>query len=88
MYVDSRDVVWLSDFVSQAVLSFDPKTEAFTAYPNSATNGDVRQINGRPGEVWFAESGTDRGQHRSEDRQAWPRGECDPRSPRRGGEAG
>ncbi|MFO1183166.1 MAG: SMP-30/gluconolactonase/LRE family protein [Bauldia sp.] len=60
IFVDSRDIVWVSDFVSQAVLSFDPKSEKFTAFPNSARNGDVRQIHGRPGEVLYAESGTEK----------------------------
>ncbi|HYG88260.1 MAG TPA: hypothetical protein VD978_18605 [Azospirillum sp.] len=60
VYVDDRDVVWVSDFAANAVLSFDPKTESFTSYPCSAPEGDVRQIHGRPGEVWLPESGTDR----------------------------
>jgi virginiamycin B lyase len=50
----------VSDFGANAVLSFDPKSERFTAYPGSTDNADVRQILGRPGEVWLPESGTDR----------------------------
>ena len=60
VYVDERDVVWVSDFGGNAVLSFDPKTEAFTPYPGSASDAEVRQILGRPGEVWLPESGLDR----------------------------
>ncbi len=60
VYVDERDVVWVSDFGGNAVLSFEPQTQLFTAYPGSADNADVRQILGRPGEVWLPESGTDR----------------------------
>jgi len=60
VYVDPRDIVWVSDFGSNAVLSFDPKTEAFTPYPGSASDAAVRQILGRPGEVWLPESGLDR----------------------------
>jgi virginiamycin B lyase len=60
VYVDDRDIVWVSDFGANAVLSFDPKTEVFTPYPGSTDNADVRQILGRPGEVWLPESGTDR----------------------------
>jgi virginiamycin B lyase len=60
VYVDERDIVWVSDFGANAVLSFDPKTETFTAYPGSAPDAAVRQILGRPGEVWLPESGTDR----------------------------
>lgn len=57
VYVDERDLVWLSDFGANALVSFDPATEAFTAYPLPSPNGAVRQIAGRPGEVWGAESG-------------------------------
>jgi virginiamycin B lyase len=60
IYVDESDIVWVSDFGANAVLSFDPKSEQFTAYPSSADSADVRQILGRPGEVWLPESGTDR----------------------------
>ena len=60
VFVDGRDIVWLSDFAADAVYSFDPSTEQFTIYPNSGTGGDVRQILGRPGEVWLPESGRDR----------------------------
>jgi virginiamycin B lyase len=61
VYVDERDIVWVSDFTANAVLSFDPTQERFTAaYPGSAEAANVRQILGRPGEVWLPESGTDR----------------------------
>jgi virginiamycin B lyase len=60
VYVDERDIVWVSDFGANAVLSFDPDSETFTAYPGSAPGAHVRQILGRPGEVWLPESGLDR----------------------------
>ncbi len=60
VYVDERDIVWVSDFGANAVLSFNPETETFTSYPGSGSRANVRQILGRPGEVWFPESGTDR----------------------------
>lgn len=61
VYVDERDIVWVSDFGANAVLSFDPKTEKFTGrYPGTAPNANVRQILGRAGEVWLPESGTDK----------------------------
>ena len=61
VYVDERDTVWVSDFGANAVLSFDPATERFTAsYPGSGPHANVRQILGRPGEVWLPESSTDR----------------------------
>lgn len=59
VYVDDRDVVWLSDFGANAIVRFDPATEKFDVFPHAA-NGNVRQINGRPGEVWGALSGLDR----------------------------
>ena len=50
VYVDERDIVWLSDFGADAIHAFDPTTEKFTTYPKSESGADVRQINGRPGE--------------------------------------
>jgi virginiamycin B lyase len=60
VYVDDDDIVWLSDFGANAVVSFDPKSESFESFPGSAAGANVRQILGRPGEVWAPESGTDR----------------------------
>lgn len=59
VYVDERDQVWLSDFGSNALVRFDPQQEAFEAFPLPSTPANVRQILGRPGEVWGAESGVD-----------------------------
>jgi virginiamycin B lyase len=60
VYVDDRDQVWLSDFGSNALVNFDPALETFQSFSLPSANGYVRQIAGRPGEVWGAESGTDR----------------------------
>jgi virginiamycin B lyase len=60
VYVDDRDQVWLSDFGANALVHFDPDSEAFTAFPLPSPGAAVRQLNGRPGEVWGAESGTDK----------------------------
>jgi virginiamycin B lyase len=60
VYVDERDRVWLSDFGANALVRFDPATETFTAFPSDREDAAVRQILGRPGEVWGAESGVDR----------------------------
>jgi virginiamycin B lyase len=49
----------MSDFGGNAVLSFDPKAEKFERYPLPRDSGNVRQILGRKGEVWFGESGTE-----------------------------
>jgi virginiamycin B lyase len=60
VYVDERDTVWVSDFGGNAIHAFDPKTETFTTIPKSEEGANVRQILGRPGEVWLPESGADR----------------------------
>jgi virginiamycin B lyase len=60
VYVDENDVVWLSDFGANALVSFEPPTETFTVYPLPSPSGNVRQILGRPGEIWGAESGADK----------------------------
>ncbi len=60
VYVDEKDMVWLSDWGANAMVRFDPAREKFDVFPSSRSNADVRQILGRPGEVWAPESGTDR----------------------------
>jgi len=60
VYVDDRDMVWLSDFGANAVVSFDPEREKFETFPSDRRGANVRQILGRPGEVWAPESGADR----------------------------
>jgi virginiamycin B lyase len=60
VFVDARDRVWLTDFGANAIVRFDPDAERFTAFPSDRANANVRQLLGRPGEVWGAESGTDR----------------------------
>jgi virginiamycin B lyase len=39
---------------------FDPKTEQFRVLKLPSRGAAVRQILGRPGEVWLPESGADR----------------------------
>ena len=60
VYVDDRDIVWVTDFAANATLAFDPKTEKWTVIKGSGEGANVRQILGRPGEVYLPESGTDR----------------------------
>lgn len=60
VFVDESDDVWLSDFGANAVVRFDPDTEDFTSVPLPDDPGEVRQLLGRPGEVWGAESAADR----------------------------
>ena len=59
VYVDERDKVWVSDFGANAVLQFDPATERFERFGFPREAASVRQILGRPGEVWLPESGTE-----------------------------
>lgn len=60
VYVDDKDKVWVTDFLANAVHRFDPVRETFDTFPSDKRGAQVRQLLGRPGEVWGAESGTDR----------------------------
>lgn len=60
VYVDDHDKVWVSDFGANAILKFDPESETFESFPSNRPGAAVRQMLGRPGEVWGAESGTNR----------------------------
>ena len=60
VYVDERDIVWLSDFGANAVVRFEPATEKFQVFRSDKSGANVRQMLGRPGEVWAPESGNDR----------------------------
>ena len=60
VFVDDRDVVWLTDFGANAIVRFDPELEKFDTIALPSPNAAVRQLHGRPGEVWGAESGADK----------------------------
>jgi virginiamycin B lyase len=60
VFVDDHDKVWVSDFGANAILRFDPETSTFESFPSDKEGAAVRQMLGRAGEVWGAESGTDR----------------------------
>jgi virginiamycin B lyase len=60
VYVDDQEHVWLSDFGANALVRFDPATEEFESFSLPSPSASVRQILGRPGEVWGAESGVDK----------------------------
>ena len=60
VYVDEKDRIWVSDFGANALVRFDPERETFRTFPHASVGARVRQILGRKGEVWGAESGTDR----------------------------
>ena len=60
IYVDDHDTVWITDFAQNAILDFD--IGSGTYHPNAlpSAGAAVRQLLGRPGEVWGAESATDK----------------------------
>lgn len=60
VFVDDKDKVWLTDWPANAIVRFDPVTEKFESFASNKGNASVRQMLGRPGEMWGAESGTDR----------------------------
>lgn len=60
VYVDENDMIWISDFSANALWQFDPTTEEFEEFPLPSDGSAIRQILGRPGEVWGGESGTDK----------------------------
>ena len=59
VYVDEFDRVWLSDFGANTLLRFDPDSESFESFPLFGSPANVRQLLGRDGEVWGAESAAD-----------------------------
>ncbi|CAG1007363.1 Virginiamycin B lyase [Burkholderiales bacterium] len=60
VWVDERDGVWLTEWSSNAIVRFDPSTQRFDSFPSDRARANVRQMLGRAGEAWGAESGTDR----------------------------
>jgi virginiamycin B lyase len=60
VYVDDRDIVWVSDFGANALQRFDADTERFTTFELPSPGANVRQLLGRTGELWGAESGVDK----------------------------
>jgi len=60
VYVDELDAVWLTDFTTDAIVRFDPVTATFQTFSPVSKPSAIRQLLGRPGEVWGAESAADR----------------------------
>jgi virginiamycin B lyase len=60
VYVDDLDAVWLTEHTADAIVRFDPVAETFQSFPPESTPSLVRQLLGRVGEVWGAESAADR----------------------------
>jgi virginiamycin B lyase len=58
IYVDEQDKVWVSDWGANAIWRFDPVRRQFEKFALPRANADIRQMAGRKGELWAAESGT------------------------------
>ena len=62
VFVDTDNLVWLSDFGKNSVVSFDPidpKSEGLVVYDLPISPSNIRQILGRAGEVSLPESAAD-----------------------------
>ena len=60
VWSDSQGRVWVSDFGVNSLVRFDPTSETFTTFELPSPDAAVRQIPGRPGEIWGAESAVDK----------------------------
>ena len=60
VFVDDKDKVWITEWTANAIVRFDPDTAKFESFPSNQGNASVRQMLGRPGEAWGAESANDR----------------------------
>ena len=60
VWVDDKDKVWLTDWSTNAIVRFDPVSEKFDSVASDRAGANVRQMLGRTGEAWGAESGLDR----------------------------
>jgi virginiamycin B lyase len=60
IWIDESDRVWLTDWTANALVRFDPASERFDTFVSNHAGASIRQLAGRRGEVWGAESGNDR----------------------------
>jgi len=60
VWVDENDAAWVCDWSEGTLLRFDPSTEKFERATADGGYANVRQLSGRRGETWGAESGNDR----------------------------
>ena len=51
IFVDDKDIVWISDFGSNAIIRFNPSVEKFQSFPLPTADAKVRQLLGRTGEI-------------------------------------
>ncbi len=60
VYVDETDRIWVTDFGANALLRFEPESGSFRTFALPSEGARIRQLLGRKGEVWGAESGVDK----------------------------
>jgi virginiamycin B lyase len=60
VFVDDADMVWITNWGENSIEHFDPVTQAWVGHAHPQPNANVRQLLGRPGEVWGALSGQDK----------------------------
>jgi len=60
VFVDDADTVWVTNWGENSIEHFDPLTQAWVGHAHLQPNANVRQLLGRPGEVWGAMSGQDK----------------------------
>jgi virginiamycin B lyase len=60
VYVDDADTVWATNWGENSIERFDPTTQSWVGHAHPQPNANVRQLLGRPGEVWGAMSGQDK----------------------------
>jgi len=60
VWVDAMDKIWLTEWTGNAIVGFDPAKETFEVFPSNKDGANVRQMLGRAGEAWGAESGNSR----------------------------
>jgi virginiamycin B lyase len=60
VYVAEDGAIWMTDHGANAMVRFDPSSETFEVLQHATPYATVRQLHGRPGEVWGAESAQDR----------------------------
>jgi virginiamycin B lyase len=60
VFVDSADTVWVTNWGENTIEHFDPVTQAWVGHAHPQPDASIRQLLGRPGEVWGAMSGQDK----------------------------
>ncbi|HUC62435.1 MAG TPA: lyase [Alphaproteobacteria bacterium] len=58
LYIDETGAVWTSDWGGNAIWRFEPRAHLFAKFALPRAHAEIREMAGRKGEVWAAESGT------------------------------